>query len=104
MCLANVSSAGHGHSSWRLELERQGASVSHAAVAAVSLRSVHSAVHGALCMYTAGGWQQQMTFQRHVQNLQKFYRMLQNNGFHKDHIKTFFASSGQLPGETVFAF
>ncbi|XP_030285288.1 uncharacterized protein LOC115588684 [Sparus aurata] len=45
----------------------------------------------------SGGWQQQMTFQRHVQNLQKFYRMLQNNGFHKDHIKTFFASSGQLP-------
>ncbi|TDH06541.1 hypothetical protein EPR50_G00114540 [Perca flavescens] len=45
----------------------------------------------------SGGWQQQMTFQRHVQNLQKFYRMLQNNGFHKEHIKTFFASSGQLP-------
>nr|XP_033472076.1 uncharacterized protein si:ch211-67e16.11 [Epinephelus lanceolatus] len=45
----------------------------------------------------SGGWQQQMTFQRHVQNLQRFYRMLQNNGFHKDHIKTFFASSGQLP-------
>ncbi|XP_041806922.1 uncharacterized protein si:ch211-67e16.11 [Chelmon rostratus] len=45
----------------------------------------------------SGGWQQQMTFQHHVQNLQKFYRMLQNNGFHKDHIKTFFASSGQLP-------
>uniref|UniRef100_A0A3B4Z4L8 Si:ch211-67e16.11 n=1 Tax=Seriola lalandi dorsalis TaxID=1841481 RepID=A0A3B4Z4L8_SERLL len=43
------------------------------------------------------GWQQQMTFQRHVQNLQRFYRMLRNNGFHKDHIKTFFASSGQLP-------
>lgn len=38
-----------------------------------------------------------MTFQHHVQNLQKFYIMLQNNGFHKDHIKTFFASSGQLP-------
>ncbi|XP_059199563.1 uncharacterized protein si:ch211-67e16.11 [Centropristis striata] len=45
----------------------------------------------------SGGWQQQMTFQRHVQNLQRFYRMLQNNGFHKEHIKTFFASSGQLP-------
>uniref|UniRef100_A0A3Q3XH39 Uncharacterized protein n=1 Tax=Mola mola TaxID=94237 RepID=A0A3Q3XH39_MOLML len=43
------------------------------------------------------GWQQQITFQHHVQNLQRFYRMLQNNGFHKDHIKTFFASSGQLP-------
>ncbi|XP_038577229.1 uncharacterized protein si:ch211-67e16.11 [Micropterus salmoides] len=47
----------------------------------------------------SGGWQQQMTFQRHVQNLQNFHRMLQNNGFHNDHIKTFFASSGQLPEE-----
>ncbi|XP_075870129.1 uncharacterized protein LOC142880243 [Nelusetta ayraudi] len=45
----------------------------------------------------SGGWQQQITFQRHIQNLQRFYRMLQNNGFHKDHIKTFFASSGHLP-------
>ncbi|KAF0026861.1 hypothetical protein F2P81_021598 [Scophthalmus maximus] len=49
----------------------------------------------------SGGWQQQMTFQRHVQNLQRFYRMLRNNGLHKDHIKTFFAGSGQLPGTTV---
>ncbi|KAF3694499.1 hypothetical protein EXN66_Car010175 [Channa argus] len=47
----------------------------------------------------SGGWQQQMMFQRHVQNLQRFYMMLQNNGFHKDHIKTFFASSGQLPDD-----
>ncbi|CAK6973176.1 uncharacterized protein si:ch211-67e16.11 [Scomber scombrus] len=47
----------------------------------------------------SGGWQQQITFQRHVQNLQRFYRMLRNNGFHKDHIKTFFASGGQLPEE-----
>lgn len=47
-----------------------------------------------------GGWQQQITFQHHVQNLQKFYRMLQNNGFPKDHIKTFF-SNGQLPGMMV---
>lgn len=45
-----------------------------------------------------GGWQQQMTFQHHMWNLKKFYRMLQNNGFHKDHIKTFFAGNGQLPG------
>ncbi|XP_056900218.1 uncharacterized protein si:ch211-67e16.11 [Takifugu flavidus] len=43
----------------------------------------------------SGGWQQQITFQHHVQSLQKFYRMLQNNGFPKDHIKTFF-SNGQL--------
>uniref|UniRef100_A0A3Q2DM86 Si:ch211-67e16.11 n=1 Tax=Cyprinodon variegatus TaxID=28743 RepID=A0A3Q2DM86_CYPVA len=42
------------------------------------------------------GWQPQMTFQHHLQNLQRFYRVLRNNGFHKDHIKTFFASSGQL--------
>ncbi|KAK2840226.1 hypothetical protein Q5P01_013966 [Channa striata] len=47
----------------------------------------------------SGGWQQQMMFQRHVQNLQRIYRMLRNNGFHKDHIKTFFASSGQLPDD-----
>ncbi|XP_026150421.1 uncharacterized protein LOC113122950 [Mastacembelus armatus] len=45
----------------------------------------------------SGGWQQQMTYQRHVVNLQRFYKMLLSNGFHKDHIKTFFASSGQLP-------
>lgn len=49
---------------------------------------------------TAGGWQQQITFQHHVQSLQKFYRMLQNNGFPKDHIKTFF-SNGQLSGMMV---
>lgn len=45
----------------------------------------------------SGGWQQQMTFQHHVQNLQKFYRMLRNNGFHKNHIRTFFANTGLLP-------
>ncbi|CAB1422536.1 unnamed protein product [Pleuronectes platessa] len=45
----------------------------------------------------SGGWQQQMTFQHHVENLQRIYKMLRNNGFHKDHIKTFFANSGQLP-------
>ncbi|TNN39003.1 hypothetical protein EYF80_050827 [Liparis tanakae] len=38
-----------------------------------------------------------MTFQRHVENLQRFYRMLRNNGFLKEHIKTFFASSRTLP-------
>ncbi|XP_061649167.1 uncharacterized protein si:ch211-67e16.11 [Phyllopteryx taeniolatus] len=45
----------------------------------------------------SGGWREQMTFQRHLQNLQRFYRMLRINGFHKDHIKTFFASSGHIP-------
>lgn len=53
--------------------------------------------------HTAGGWQQQITFQHHVQNLQKFYRMLQNNGFPKDHIKTFF-SNGQLLGTMVLLY
>lgn len=37
-------------------------------------------------------------FQRHALNLQKFHKMLRNNGFHKQHIKTFFADSGHLPG------
>ncbi|KAJ0070071.1 hypothetical protein NL108_002389, partial [Boleophthalmus pectinirostris] len=44
----------------------------------------------------SGGWQQQVTFQHHVQNLQMFYHMLRNNGFHKNHIRTFFANSGQF--------
>ncbi|KAK7913702.1 hypothetical protein WMY93_013913 [Mugilogobius chulae] len=47
----------------------------------------------------SGGWQQQMTFQHHLQNLQKFYHMLRNNGFHKNHIRTFFANSGQFLDE-----
>ncbi|XP_067116996.1 uncharacterized protein si:ch211-67e16.11 [Osmerus mordax] len=47
----------------------------------------------------SGGWQEQITYQRHAQNLQLFYRMLRANGFHKDHIKTFFAGNGQLPVE-----
>uniref|UniRef100_A0AAV2JZR4 Uncharacterized protein n=1 Tax=Knipowitschia caucasica TaxID=637954 RepID=A0AAV2JZR4_KNICA len=42
----------------------------------------------------SGGWQRHMTFQHHVQNLQKFYQMLRNNGFHKSNIKTFFANGG----------
>ncbi|XP_017265679.1 uncharacterized protein si:ch211-67e16.11 [Kryptolebias marmoratus] len=45
----------------------------------------------------AGGWQPQTMFQRHALNLQKFHKMLRNNGFHKDRIKTFCANSGQLP-------
>ncbi|XP_052003887.1 uncharacterized protein LOC127658567 isoform X2 [Xyrauchen texanus] len=44
----------------------------------------------------SGGWQEQITHQHHVQNLQLFYQMLRNNGFHKDHIKTFFAGNGQV--------
>ncbi|XP_062862722.1 uncharacterized protein si:ch211-67e16.11 [Trichomycterus rosablanca] len=44
----------------------------------------------------SGGWQEQITYQRHVQNLLHFYQMLMNNGFHKDHIKTFFAGNGQV--------
>ncbi|XP_077393676.1 uncharacterized protein LOC144030890 [Festucalex cinctus] len=52
----------------------------------------------------SGGWRQQMTFQRHLQNLQRFYRMLRINGFHKDHIKTFFASSGHIPEDLEGAY
>ncbi|XP_053733331.1 uncharacterized protein si:ch211-67e16.11 isoform X1 [Synchiropus splendidus] len=52
----------------------------------------------------SGGWQQQITFQDHVQNLQRFYRMLRSNGFHKDHIKTFFASGGQIPEDLDGAY
>ncbi|XP_034144951.1 uncharacterized protein si:ch211-67e16.11 isoform X2 [Esox lucius] len=48
----------------------------------------------------SGGWQEQITYHRHVQNLQLFHLMLRNNGFHKDHIKTFFAGNGQLSEET----
>lgn len=55
---------------------------------------------GNVCV-CVGGWQQLVMFQHHVQNLQRFYKMLQNNGFHKDHIKTFFGSSGQLPGRNT---
>uniref|UniRef100_A0A1A8JD71 Uncharacterized protein n=2 Tax=Nothobranchiidae TaxID=405002 RepID=A0A1A8JD71_NOTKU len=40
-----------------------------------------------------------MTFQYHALNLQKFYKMLRNNGFPKDHIKTFFANRGHLPAD-----
>ncbi|KAJ8004432.1 hypothetical protein DPEC_G00135650 [Dallia pectoralis] len=47
----------------------------------------------------SGGWQEQITYQRHVQNLQLFHSMLRNNGFHKDHIKTFFAGNGQFSAE-----
>ncbi|XP_041922867.1 uncharacterized protein si:ch211-67e16.11 [Alosa sapidissima] len=44
----------------------------------------------------SGGWQAQITYQRHAQNLQLFHKMLRNNGFQKDHIKTFFAGNGQI--------
>ncbi|XP_048861854.1 uncharacterized protein si:ch211-67e16.11 [Brienomyrus brachyistius] len=47
----------------------------------------------------SGGWQQQITYRQHVNNLQIFYSMLRNNGFHKDHIKTFFAGNGLDPEE-----
>lgn len=44
----------------------------------------------------SGGWQEQITYQHHVQNLLLFYQMLIDNGFHKDHIKTFFAGNGRV--------
>ncbi|XP_015214988.1 uncharacterized protein [Lepisosteus oculatus] len=43
----------------------------------------------------SGGWQEQITYQRHMQNILHFYRMLRSNGFEKEHIKTFFAGDGQ---------
>ncbi|KPP70945.1 hypothetical protein Z043_110190 [Scleropages formosus] len=44
----------------------------------------------------SGGWRQQITYQSHVSNLQTFYHMLRKNGFQKNHIKIFFAGSGQV--------
>ncbi|TRY60806.1 hypothetical protein DNTS_033095 [Danionella cerebrum] len=44
----------------------------------------------------SGGWQEQITYQQHVQKLQLFHQMLRNNGFHGENIKTFFAGSGQV--------
>ncbi|XP_035265345.1 uncharacterized protein si:ch211-67e16.11 [Anguilla anguilla] len=49
----------------------------------------------------SGGWQEQITFLHHVQSLRLFYRMLRSNGFHKDHIKTFFAGSRQVAEESA---
>uniref|UniRef100_A0A6J0TKP5 Uncharacterized protein n=1 Tax=Pogona vitticeps TaxID=103695 RepID=A0A6J0TKP5_9SAUR len=43
----------------------------------------------------AGGWQEQVTYPHHAQNLLLFYQMLRQNGFHQDHIKAFFANEGQ---------
>ncbi|CAL8240993.1 unnamed protein product [Merluccius merluccius] len=45
----------------------------------------------------SGGWQQQILYQRQLQSLQSFYRMLRTNGFHQDHIKTFFSGPGHTP-------
>ncbi|KPP68484.1 hypothetical protein Z043_112839 [Scleropages formosus] len=47
----------------------------------------------------SGGWQQQITYQQHWNNLRIFDNMLRNNGFHKDHIKTFFAGKGLVSEE-----
>ncbi|KAL4609049.1 hypothetical protein GN956_G24344 [Arapaima gigas] len=44
----------------------------------------------------SGGWRQQITYQHHVSNLQTFYSMLRSNGFLKNHVKIFFAGSGQV--------
>ncbi|XP_042314658.1 uncharacterized protein LOC121926089 [Sceloporus undulatus] len=43
----------------------------------------------------AGGWQEQVTYPHHAQNLLLFYQMLRRNGFRQEHIKAFFASEGQ---------
>ncbi|XP_034041995.1 uncharacterized protein si:ch211-67e16.11 [Thalassophryne amazonica] len=68
----------------------------HPVVTHLSCRLYQTCDHAVLI---SGGWQQQIIFQRHVQNLLKFYRMLQNNGFHKSHIQTFFSSNGLFPEE-----
>ncbi|KAL0985640.1 hypothetical protein UPYG_G00159820 [Umbra pygmaea] len=47
----------------------------------------------------SGGWQEQIIYHRHAQNLQLFNMMLRNNGFHRDHIKTFFAGNTQLSAD-----
>lgn len=45
-----------------------------------------------------GGWQEQVTYPHHAQNLLLFHQMLQRNGFRQEHIKAFFASEGQASG------
>ncbi|XP_043931164.1 uncharacterized protein LOC122804983 [Protopterus annectens] len=47
----------------------------------------------------SGGWQEQITYPRHENNIGNMYKMLQRNGFRKEHIKTFFAGDGQLAVE-----
>ncbi|XP_034289645.1 uncharacterized protein LOC117675275 isoform X2 [Pantherophis guttatus] len=42
----------------------------------------------------AGGWQEQVTYPHHAQNLLLFYQMLRRNGFRQEHIKAFFANEG----------
>ena len=49
-------------------------------------------------VFSLGGWQEQVTYPHHAQNLLLFYQMLRQNGFHQDHIKTFFANEGQGSG------
>ncbi|XP_062974406.1 uncharacterized protein LOC134393305 [Elgaria multicarinata webbii] len=43
----------------------------------------------------AGGWQEQVIYPHHAQNLMLFHQMLRRNGFRQEHIKAFFASEGQ---------
>lgn len=45
-----------------------------------------------------GGWQEQVTYPHHAQNLLLFYQMLRRNGFRQEHIKAFFANEGQASG------
>ncbi|XP_026521372.1 uncharacterized protein LOC113410833 [Notechis scutatus] len=47
----------------------------------------------------AGGWQEQVTYPHHAQNLLLFYQMLRRNGFRQEHIKAFFANEGQASVE-----
>lgn len=45
-----------------------------------------------------GGWQEQVTYPHHAQNLLLFYQMLRRNGFRQEHIKSFFANEGPASG------
>ncbi|XP_051870326.1 uncharacterized protein si:ch211-67e16.11 [Pristis pectinata] len=59
-----------------------------------SCRMYQTCDHGVLL---SGGWKEHLTYQRHVNNVIHFYRMLRRNGFRPENIKTFFAGDGQLP-------
>ncbi|XP_062907502.1 uncharacterized protein si:ch211-67e16.11 [Mobula hypostoma] len=59
-----------------------------------SCRMYQTCDHGVLF---SGGWKEHLTYQRHVDNVMHFYRMLRRNGFRSENIKTFFAGDGQLP-------
>ncbi|XP_022108252.1 uncharacterized protein LOC110988761 [Acanthaster planci] len=44
----------------------------------------------------SGGWNRQISQQRHAQNIRGMYSMLREHGFKRPNIKTFFADSGDI--------